>query len=420
LTGKNRYLYSLRGVLMNRRLFFILLTLLLPTAANAEDRQDTAKVTVSDVRYHHYATHTRVVIDVDQPALHNVTRVPDSRFLSVHLPHSTLGKTLRKRPILLLQGPLEKIEIKEEGPSDVFVLLAFKNPGEHQAMLIENPNRLVLDITHLPNQSVASRTPVTTPTLPPIVEPPARPPVPPELPPQVLQMQIPRTPPLLGIRSIMIDPGHGGNAPGAIGPTGLTEAEVVLDVALMVKKLIEDRLGIDVFLTRDQDTFIPLQDRTDMANQKKVDLFVSIHANASPKRSAMGIETYLFGRTTDKEVLAIAARENATNIKAAEDFQKLILGDLLRDFTINESLELAHYTQEAFVKTLIPEYRTKSLGVKKAPFYVLAHTEMPAILAEISFVSNRIEEERLRQNSYRQKVAESIFQGISAYIEEKS
>ncbi len=409
---------------MNRWWFFILLTLLLPTAANAQDRQDTTRVTVNDVRYHHYATYTRVVMDVDQPPLYNITRVPDSRFLSVHLPNATLGKTLKKRPILLLQGPLEKIEIKEEGLSDVFVLLAFKNPGEHKTMLIENPNRLVLDIVHLPNpilnQSVASRPTVAMPILPPIVEPPARPPAPPEPLPQELPMQMPAAPASLGIRSIMIDPGHGGNAPGAIGPTGLTEAEVVLAVSLMVKKLIEDRLGIEVFLTRDSDVFIPLQDRTDMANQKKVDLFVSIHANASPKRSAMGIETYLFGHTTDQEVLAIAARENATNIKATEDFQKVILGDLLRDFTINESLELAHYTQEAFVKTLISEYRTKSLGVKKAPFYVLAHTEMPAILAEISFVSNRIEEERLRQNSYRQKVAESIFQGIQAYIEEKS
>jgi N-acetylmuramoyl-L-alanine amidase len=156
-----------------------------------------------------------------------------------------------------------------------------------------------------------------------------------------------------------------------------------------------------------------------MANDQKADLFISIHANASPKRAVQGVETYLFGRATNEAALATAARENATNVQTTQDFQDVILSDLLRDFTLNESLELAHYTQESFAKTLIPQYNTKSLGVKKAPFYVLAHTNMPAILAEISFISNRIEEERLRQSSYREEIAESIFQGIRAYLEEK-
>jgi N-acetylmuramoyl-L-alanine amidase len=226
-------------------------------------------------------------------------------------------------------------------------------------------------------------------------------------------------PPVNEIQTIVIDPGHGGDAPGAIGPTGLTEAEVVLDVSFMVKRRIEERLNKKVLLTRDRDTSVALHDRTKMANDQKADLFVSIHANASPKRSVRGVETYLFGRATNTAALATAARENATNVETTKNFQDVILSDLLRDFTLNESLELAHYTQESFVKTLFPLYDTKSLGVKKAPFYVLAHTNMPAILAEISFISNRVEEGRLRQNSYREKIAESIFQGIKAYIKEK-
>jgi len=182
-------------------------------------------------------------------------------------------------------------------------------------------------------------------------------------------------------------------------------------------KLIEEKLNKKVLLTRDSDITVPLHDRTNLANDQKVDMFVSIHANASPKRSAQGIETYIFGRATSAAALETAARENATNIETAKNFQDVILNDLLREFTLNESLELAHYTQESFTKKIIPRYNTRSLGVKKAPFYVLAHTKMPAILAEISFISNRIEEERLRQNSYRDDIAESIFQGIYAYLQ---
>jgi N-acetylmuramoyl-L-alanine amidase len=127
----------------------------------------------------------------------------------------------------------------------------------------------------------------------------------------------------------------------------------------------------------------------------------------------------MFGRATDEAALLTAARENATDIKSAQGLQEMVLNDLLRDFVLNESLELAHYTQEAFVNKLIPKYPTLSLGVKKAPFYVLAHTKMPAILAEISFVSNRNEEKLLKTKAYRRKIAEAIFSGIKGYIEGK-
>ncbi|MBI3598768.1 MAG: N-acetylmuramoyl-L-alanine amidase [Nitrospirae bacterium] len=221
------------------------------------------------------------------------------------------------------------------------------------------------------------------------------------------------------IRTIVIDPGHGGDDTGAIGQMRLRESDVVLDVSIRVTKLLRNRLRKEVIMTRETDIFIPLKDRTELANNKNADLFVSIHANAARRKTARGVETYLFGRATDEQALALAARENATDIKSAQGFQEIILNDLLRDFVLNEALELAHYTQEAFVKTLMPSYPTLSLGVKKAPFYVLAHTKMPAILAEISFVSNRVEEQRLQEGSYRQKIAESIFQGIKGYIEAK-
>jgi len=441
------------GIAMKKRFVivqFILLVFLLPCAVYLEEIHASNPIIIQNIRYHNYPTHTRIVIDASHPLRYLIDSSPDARSLSIHLYNAIFSKTLQAKPILLFGGEtLQKIELREEGIRGIYLLLTFNRSWEYNAMILTNPDRLVLDITDIQNtqETVAAPAPVIPgiPLLPPPVETPDNiqtPIVPtqpitpllpsPSAPPASRKIQTPVMPalpvissppvtplPLSGIHLIVIDPGHGGDAPGAIGPTGLTESEVVLDVSLMVKKRIEERLNKKVLLTRDRDTSVALHDRTKMANDQKADLFVSIHANASPKRNVQGIETYLFGRATSESALATAARENATNLQTTQTFQDVILSDLLRDFTLNESLELAHYTQESFVKTILPQYDTKSLGVKKAPFYVLAHTKMPAILAEISFISNRIEEDRLRQNSYREKIAESIFQGIAAYIEEK-
>jgi len=422
---------------MRRQVYLVLLALFLSTVAHSQDSPFSHLVTIRNVRHHHYATHTRIVVDTNRPPLYRLERSRDSRSLLIHFSSAALIETLRDKPILLLGGggKLEKLEIKEEDTRSIVVLMTFNTPWEENTMLLANPDRLVIDITYPQNNQQASTPQVSVPSAPsvPFVPPVSPVPVPPVLVPSVPSVS--RSPsisvpslspptlvtpaPLDKIQTIVIDPGHGGEAPGAIGPTGLTESEVVLDVSFRVKKRIEERLRKKVLLTRDSDTAVPLHDRTKMANDQKADLFISIHANASPKRAVQGVETYLFGRATNEAALATAARENATNVQTTQDFQDVILSDLLRDFTLNESLELAHYTQESFAKTLIPQYNTKSLGVKKAPFYVLAHTNMPAILAEISFISNRIEEERLRQSSYREEIAESIFQGIRAYLEEK-
>ena len=386
---------------------------LLQITADAKTPQAPNKATIMDVRYKSYPTHTRVVIDCDRPPLYRVDRMLDSHLISVHFSNAILGKLLLESPIMLLQGGLETLETHEEGEDDVVVLLTFRNAGKHKVSALSNPDRLVIDVTNpieetQPEDDTTPLTPLNIPTVPAPGYPSA-----------------PSSPKGSNgftsseIRTIMIDPGHGGEDTGAIGQRGLTESEVVLDVSLRVTRLLREKLRKEVIMTRDTNIFIPLKDRTELANTKNVDLFVSIHANASPRRSAHGIETYLFGRATDAQSLALAARENATDIKSAQGFQEVILNDLLRDFVLNEALELAHYTQNAFVKTLITSYPTASLGVKRAPFYVLAHTKMPAILAEISFVSNKIEEQRLRERSYRQTIAESILQGIKEYIEAK-
>ena len=372
--------------------------------------------TLTDIRYKTYSTYTRVVIDCDRPPFYRVDRMLDSNLISVHFSKATLAKLLKDTPTMLLQGGLQSLETQEEGQDDVVVLLTFKNPGKHKVTTLTGPYRLVIDVENHSDSLLPVEEEVPLLTLPP---PTPKAPEAPKKPSSPKGVPSPPSGNSSEIHTIVIDPGHGGDDTGAIGAKGLRESDIVLDVSLRVTKMLRDKLDKEVIMTRDTDVFITLKDRTEIANNKNVDLFVSIHANASPRRNTQGIETYLFGRATDAGALALAARENATDIKSAQGFQEIILNDLLRDFVLNESLELAHYTQDAFVKTLIPIYPTASLGVKKAPFYVLAHTKMPAILAEISFVSNKIEEQRLREGSYRQTIAESIFHGIKEYIESK-
>ncbi|MBI3358484.1 MAG: N-acetylmuramoyl-L-alanine amidase [Nitrospirae bacterium] len=402
---------------------------LLLVTAHARTSSASNKTTITDIRYKSYPTHTRVVIDCDRPPLYRIDRMIDSHLISVHFSKAILGKLLKDNPILLLQGDLQTLETQEEGKDDIVVLLTFKSPGEHKVSTLSNPDRLVIDVTNpegdIPPEGELPHTD-GVPTVPspssPLTPEAPKAPLSPSSPASPSQPQGAPSPPSGSsseIRTIVIDPGHGGDDTGAIGQMRLRESDVVLDVSIRVTKLLRNRLRKEVIMTRETDIFIPLKDRTELANNKNADLFVSIHANAARRKTARGVETYLFGRATDEQALALAARENATDIKSAQGFQEIILNDLLRDFVLNEALELAHYTQEAFVKTLMPSYPTLSLGVKKAPFYVLAHTKMPAILAEISFVSNRVEEQRLQEGSYRQKIAESIFQGIKGYIEAK-
>ncbi|MBI4715481.1 MAG: N-acetylmuramoyl-L-alanine amidase [Nitrospirae bacterium] len=213
-----------------------------------------------------------------------------------------------------------------------------------------------------------------------------------------------------------MDPGHGGEDPGAVGRNGLQEKEVVLDVALRLKELLETRLGKKVIMTRDRDVFIPLKERTEIANRRGADLFLSVHANASPRKEARGIETYLLGRSSNPEAMLTALRENGISPETTTGDLETILVDLLNAVKKEESLRFAHYVQNSLIDTLHPRYPVVDLGVKQAPFYVLVNAAMPSILAEISFVSNPEEEKRLGDPAYRQQVAEALLAGVEKYI----
>ena len=221
----------------------------------------------------------------------------------------------------------------------------------------------------------------------------------------------------LKIGRIILDPGHGGHDTGTIGPSGFTEKELVLDVALRLGKLLSERLGSDVIFTREDDTFIPLETRTAIANEKEADLFLSIHANSSPSRSARGIETYYLSFATDPAALEVAARENAGSQESVHELQDLVKKIALHE-KVDESKEFATEVQSALHDRLVKENRLrKNRGVKKAPFMVLVGAKMPSVLAEIAFLSNPQEEKLLKTKQQRQKVAEALYAGVAKYAE---
>jgi N-acetylmuramoyl-L-alanine amidase len=220
----------------------------------------------------------------------------------------------------------------------------------------------------------------------------------------------------LKINKIVVDAGHGGHDTGTIGPNGLMEKDLVLDVALRLGKLLEDRIGADVVYTRDDDTFVPLETRTAIANQNQADLFISVHANSSRDASARGVETYYLNFTSDPAALDVAARENAVSDKSIHELQDLVKKITLKE-KIGESRELASDVESSLATGLSSKsVAMRSRGVKKAPFIVLIGANMPSILAEISFLSNPGDEKKLKTPEYRQKIAESLYRGISRYV----
>ena len=217
----------------------------------------------------------------------------------------------------------------------------------------------------------------------------------------------------LKIGKIVVDAGHGGHDAGSIGPDGLTEKALVLDVALRLGKLLESRMGAEVVYTRDEDSFVPLETRTAIANKEQADLFISIHANSSRDPEARGVETYYLNFTSSPDALQVAARENAVSEKSIHELQDLVKKIALKE-KIEESREFAADVQQSLWSTA--GKGTRNRGVKKAPFIVLIGANMPSILAEISFLSNANDEHKLQTPEYRQQIAEALYRGVAKYV----
>lgn len=253
--------------------------------------------------------------------------------------------------------------------------------------------------------------------MPPSLAPPARS-VPSDAGPQARRAQKPDTMiRVLGLklRRVVLDPGHGGGDSGTIGPDGLREKDVALDVAKRLGALIQEKLGSEVIYTRTDDNFVPLARRTAIANEANADLFLSIHVNSSPARSAGGVETYYLNFTTSRSALETAARENAGAEQSIHELQDLLRKIALKD-KVDESREFASRIQTSLGSaTARMTHNAKDRGIKKAPFVVLIGASMPAVLVEIGFITNSQDENLMRRGDHRQRIADALYRGVSSY-----
>jgi len=332
---------------------------------------------------------------------------PGRIFIDLH--NAKLASSMRD--ITIGDGLLKGVRAALYKPGVVRVVLDTDNIRDYKIFPLSDPARLIIDvrgdrrteISQLEN-SLTNRVQDTPVAVPPSTKA--------ERPTKAVKK--PAT--IAKIRRIVVDPGHGGHDPGAVGHSGLQEKDVVLSIGLKLREKLKEELGLDVVMTRSTDVFIPLEERTAIANKVNADLFVSIHANAAPNRNAAGIETYYLNLAKTEKVAQLAAKENGTTLEKVSTLQA-ILFDLMANYKLNDSAHLAEEIQKASHKTVKAKYPdTKNLGVKQGPFYVLVGASMPSILTEVGFISNSTEEARLKDTNFHDLTADGILDGIRAYI----
>jgi len=370
---------------------------------------------VSQIRHWSTDDYTRVVIHLDKDSTYTSRLLkPDPQYgtpprLFVDIEGATVDKNLYVEPIK--KGLLEQIKFARNTKDTVRVVLYIESFDDYKVFALKDPYRIVMDIegsgkksggyyatgnntdrygykSGLPEDRVSSLS-------------------------EALGLKI---------RTVVIDAGHGGHDPGAIGPSGLKEKEVNLRIAKALKKKLDTegkQFGITkVYLTRSTDKFIPLEERTGIAKKLGADLFISIHCNAARNRQAYGIETYILSLTNDQRSLAVAARENATTSISRSDMAN-VLKQYLLGAKIEESQRFAGHVQSSVVKNVSTKYPpTINKGVKKAPFIVLIGADIPSILVETSFITNPRDEKRLKSNAYINEIADGIFVGVKRYSSE--
>jgi N-acetylmuramoyl-L-alanine amidase len=342
------------------------------------------KIDIKGIRYWSSPDYTRVVVDLSGDVEFSTNRLSDPDRIYFDLKNSKLKKEI-KTTLPVGDEMLKAVRAGQFDSNTVRVVLDLEKITDFNTFILENPARLVIDVHGMGKV----KRPEATVTK----------------------------------RRIVIDPGHGGHDPGAIGQSGLQEKDVVLDIAVKLKEILSSNPLNEVFLTRETDRFIPLEERTAIANNKDADLFVSIHANANPVRRVKGIETYLLNWTNDEEAMRVAARENQISLKKMREMHRqmdilgMIKNDLLRQNKRDESIKLAHFIQRSMISTLNNDYKPRlNLGVKQALFYVLFGAKMPSVLVEVSFISNPQEEQLLSKESYRREIARAIATGLNTYI----
>ena len=338
-------------------------------------------VTLEDLRFRSYPSFTRVVVETSGALVYRIERgaVGEARIRLEGL----LGNA---RVEEIHDGFVDRLRLERAGRDGLLIVTFEGQGGELKTSQLADPPRLVLDFARPDAVEPRERRETATP-----------------------------------LRVMVLDAGHGGHDTGAIGPTGLTEKELVLDVTLRVRRLVEDRLGIKILLSRDGDHFVTLRDRTSYANRERADVFVSIHANAHRQTASEGVEIYfLSSEATDNAARQVAALENSvTQLEkptgaqrgGRTDILKSILWDLAQSEFQAESSHLAEIVLDAMTRSL----QIPNRGVKQAGFYVLGGAAMQAILVEIGFVTNPKEERKLRDSRYRDEIARAIVGGLAEY-----
>jgi N-acetylmuramoyl-L-alanine amidase len=354
---------------------------------------------LQQVRYWCSERYTRVVFDLDREVDYKVGRVGEDvaakRPARIYVDlRDTLGAAGLPKAMELTEGPVQGIRSARYDMRTTRVVLDLRHAEDYNVFRLEGPFRIVLDLWWKKDgrgEEGAQRGGEAAPNAA-----------------------------AAALPLVVIDPGHGGRDPGAIGKGGLKEKDVVLRIALHAKSLLEGQKKAKVVLTRDADKFIPLERRAWIANSRSADLFVSIHVNAHPNRSVDGVETYYLDNTTDRAARRVAALENATPDKGLDDLSRILI-DLRCNANAWESNELAHTMQEALVGRLRTRGygETRNLGAKGSLFYVLIGAHMPSVLVEVAFITNAVDEKRLKLAAYQKALGEGIASGIAEYLERR-
>lgn len=378
-------------------------------------------VDVHGIRYFSDKDYTRIVIDLSNnaeysshwlkadAALHKPPR------LTIDINNSILGSNV-SRNLSIKDGLLSAVRLGYHPQEKrTRVVLDSENVKDFTVFQMSNPSRIVVDVFNAERKEEVKRTPnivAQNNTASPK----------PSSKQNDMKLKGPNDLPKditlgaalgLKIRTIVIDPGHGGKDPGAVY-NGMREKDIVLEISKYLYDYLKADPDLNIHLTRDKDIFIPLEERTAIANKLKADIFVSIHANAAKNKAASGLETFVFNVTNDRAALEVAALENQATTKSISDLQG-ILKDILKYSKLEESVSLAGSVQSNLVKS-VNATKKQNLGVKQAPFYVLVGATMPAILVETGFISNNEDAAKLRSSAYRKKVAKGIYEGLKEYI----
>jgi N-acetylmuramoyl-L-alanine amidase len=367
-------------------------------------------ILVKDIRHWSTPTYTRVVIDLENPTKykgHLLKRDPDlkkPRRLYVDLLNTRITKDI-ETSISIKDELLRRARAAQYNRNTVRVVLDIDNMEGYKIFALYDPFRIVIDVQGEQRKVEPEKKVI-------VKEPPKK-----RAPKDDTQKEISLAKQLgLGVKRIIIDAGHGGRDPGAIGKHGLREKDIVLKLARILAEKVKEELKCQSLLTRESDVFVPLEKRTAIANMKKADLFISLHVNAHKYRKVQGLETYFLNIALDEDSMNLAARENATSTKNISDLQ-MILNELMLNTKINESSRLAEFVHRGIMREARKRYKSvKNRGVRQAPFYVLIGAEMPAILVEIGYITNSIENRRLKSRNYLNGIASGIVRGIKLYI----